>query len=107
MSSKTVRKVEQIHPTAALTLVGSLGGAQSFIGNLRAEVDLYEARRGRGMSISALATLAGNFARVDPSSLSIPSLAASIRIRRLSMVYRSTNVRTTLTTSSRSILPEV
>ena len=66
MSSKTVRKVEQIHPTAALTLVGSVGGAQSFIRTLRAEVDLYESRRGREMSISALATLAGNFARGGP-----------------------------------------
>ena len=66
VSSKTVRKVEQIHPTAALTLVGSGGGAQSFIGNLRAGADLYEARRGREMSISALTTLAGNFARGGP-----------------------------------------
>ena len=66
VSSKTVQKVEQIHPTAALTLVGSVGGAQSFIRTLRAEVDLHEARRGREMSVSALATLAGNFARGGP-----------------------------------------
>jgi len=66
VSNKTVQKVEQIHPTGALTLVGSVGGAQSFIRTLRAEVDLYEARRGEGMSISALATLAGNFARGGP-----------------------------------------
>ena len=66
VSSKTVQKVEQIHPTAALTLVGSVGGAQSFIRTLRAEVDIYEAQRGREMSISALATLAGNFARGGP-----------------------------------------
>ena len=39
VSSKTVQKAEQIHPTAALTLVGSVGGAQSFIRTLRAEVD--------------------------------------------------------------------
>jgi proteasome beta subunit len=66
VSNKNVQKVEQIHPTAALTLVGSVGGAQSYIRNLRAEVDLYEARRGENMSISALATLAGNFARGGP-----------------------------------------
>jgi proteasome beta subunit len=66
VSNKTVQKVEQIHPTAALTLVGSVGGAQSFIRSLRAEVDLYEARRGEDMSIHALATLAGNFARGGP-----------------------------------------
>lgn len=66
VSNKDVQKVEQIHPTGALTLVGSVGGAQSFIRTLRAEVDLYEARRGEDMSISALATLAGNFARGGP-----------------------------------------
>jgi len=66
VSNKNVQKVEQIHPTAALTLVGSVGGAQSFIRTLRAEVNLYEARRGEDMSIGALATLAGNFARGGP-----------------------------------------
>jgi proteasome beta subunit len=66
VSNKNVQKVEQIHPNAALTLVGSVGGAQSFIRTLRAEVDLYEARRGEQMSMKALSTLAGNFARGGP-----------------------------------------
>ncbi|ELY53174.1 MULTISPECIES: archaeal proteasome endopeptidase complex subunit beta [Natronococcus] len=66
VSNKNVQKVEQIHPTAALTMVGSVGGAQSFISSLRAEVNLYEARRGEHMSMDALATLAGNFARGGP-----------------------------------------
>ncbi|MHC3439366.1 archaeal proteasome endopeptidase complex subunit beta [Natrialbaceae archaeon A-gly3] len=66
VSNKNVQKVEQIHPTAALTLVGSVGGAQSFISSLRAEVNLFEARRGEDMSINSLATLAGNFARGGP-----------------------------------------
>ncbi|WP_340099775.1 archaeal proteasome endopeptidase complex subunit beta [Salinibaculum salinum] len=66
VSNKNVQKVEQIHPTAALTLVGSVGGAQSFIRTLRAEVNLYEARRGADMSMQALSTLAGNFARGGP-----------------------------------------
>ncbi|WP_306057753.1 archaeal proteasome endopeptidase complex subunit beta [Natronococcus wangiae] len=66
VSNKNVQKVEQIHPTGALTMVGSVGGAQSFISSLRAEVNLYEARRGEAMSIDALATLAGNFARGGP-----------------------------------------
>ena len=66
VSNKQVQKVEQIHPTAALTLVGSVGGAQSFIRSLRAEVNLYEARRGQDMSLQALSTLAGNFARGGP-----------------------------------------
>ncbi|QIO22744.1 archaeal proteasome endopeptidase complex subunit beta [Haloarcula sp. JP-L23] len=66
VSNKNVQKVEQIHPNAALTLVGSVGGAQSFIRSLRAEVNLYEARRGEDMSMQALSTLAGNFARGGP-----------------------------------------
>ncbi|GAB3664034.1 archaeal proteasome endopeptidase complex subunit beta [Halopiger thermotolerans] len=66
VSNKNVQKVEQIHPTGALTLVGSVGGAQSFISTLRAEVNLYESRRGEDMSIEALANLAGNFARGGP-----------------------------------------
>ena len=66
VSNKNVQKVEQIHPTGALTLVGSVGGAQSFIRTLRAEVNLYEARRGEHMSMKALSTLAGNFARGGP-----------------------------------------
>jgi len=66
VSNKDVQKVEQIHPTAALTLVGSVGGAQSFVRTLRAEASLYETRRDRPMEIPALATLAGNFARGGP-----------------------------------------
>ena len=66
VSNKNVQKVEQIHPTAALTLVVSVGGAQSFIRTLRAEVNLYEARRGKEMNMTALSTLAGNFARGGP-----------------------------------------
>ncbi|MEF8812774.1 MAG: proteasome subunit beta [Halovenus sp.] len=66
VSNKNVQKVEQIHPTAALTLVGSVGGAQSFIRTLRSESNLYEQRRGEALSIHGLATLAGNFARGGP-----------------------------------------
>ncbi len=66
VSNKNVVKVEQIHPNAVLTLVGSVGGAQSFIRSLRAETKLYDRRRGDPMSINALATLAGNFARGGP-----------------------------------------
>jgi len=66
VSNKDVRKIEQIHPTAALTMVGSVGGAQSFVRNLRVEANLYETRRGEPMSIEALGTLASNFARGGP-----------------------------------------
>ncbi len=66
VSNKNVQKVEQIHTTAALTLVGSVGGAQSFIRTLRAEANLYETRRDEQISMTALSTLAGNFARGGP-----------------------------------------
>jgi proteasome beta subunit len=66
VSNKNVVKVEQIHPTGLLTLVGSVGGAQSFIRTLRSEASLYEQRRDKPMSMQALSTLAGNFARGGP-----------------------------------------
>ena len=47
-------------------MVGSVGGAQSFIRGLRVESNLYEARRGKRMSMKALSTIAGNFARAGP-----------------------------------------
>jgi len=74
VSNKNVQKVEQVHPTAALTMAGSVGGAQSFIRSLRAEVNLYETRRGKDLSISALATLAGNFLRGGPFFVVYPIL---------------------------------
>ena len=74
VSNKDVQKVEQIHPTAAITMAGSVGGAQSFIRSLRAESNLYETRRGEEISIGALATLAGNFLRGGPFFLVSPIL---------------------------------
>jgi proteasome beta subunit len=57
-----------------LTLVGSVGGSQSFIRSIRAEANLYEARRGESMSINALATIASNFARGGPFLMINPIL---------------------------------
>lgn len=74
VANKQVQKVESIHPRAALTLVGSVGGAQSFVRSLRAEANLYETRRGEAMSIHALATLASNFARGGPFFMINPVL---------------------------------
>lgn len=74
VSNKNVQKVEQIHPTAALTMAGSVGGAQSFIRTLRAESNLYEARRAEPMSINALSTLAGNLLRGGPFFIVNPLL---------------------------------
>lgn len=74
VSNKNVTKVEQVHDRAALTMVGSVGGAQSFIRSIRAEANLYEARRGEPMGIEALATLASNFLRGGPFFMINPIL---------------------------------
>jgi proteasome beta subunit len=63
VSSKDVQKVEEIHPTAALTIAGSVSAAQSLIRALKSETSLYETRRGKDMSMEALSTLTSNFLR--------------------------------------------
>ena len=63
VSSKDVQKVEQIHPTGALTIAGSVSAAQSLIETLKAESNLFEVRRSKEMSMQALSTLTGNLLR--------------------------------------------
>jgi len=60
VTSKEVRKVESVHPTAAVACSGAVGHIQRFVRLLRSETRLYEDRRGKSMSTSALSTLAGN-----------------------------------------------
>ncbi|MEF8774320.1 MAG: archaeal proteasome endopeptidase complex subunit beta [Halobacteriales archaeon] len=74
VANKDVQKVEQVHPTAAITMAGSVGGAQSFIRIMRAEANLYEARRSEDMSIQALGTLGGNLLRGGPFFMVNPLL---------------------------------
>jgi len=74
VSNKDVDKILEIQPNAALAISGSVGGAQSFIRTLRAETNLYEARRGEYMSIGALSTLASNLLRGGPFFLVVPLL---------------------------------
>jgi proteasome beta subunit len=68
VSNKRTVKVERIHPTAAITLSGSVGGAQAYARQLRAQARLYETRRGEPMGMDALATAAGNALRGLPVS---------------------------------------
>lgn len=75
ISNKNVQKVEEIQPNAALSISGSVGGAQSFVRSLRAEANLYEARRGEYMSLQALSTLASNMLRGGPFFIVVPILA--------------------------------
>lgn len=63
ISNKNVQKVEPIHPTGAITIAGSVSAAQSLVRTLKAEVNLYEARRGEHMSMQALSTLMSNLLR--------------------------------------------
>lgn len=63
VASKRAEKVAEIHPRGALTISGAVSAAQALINNLKAEVRLYEARRGEEMSMQALATLTSNFLR--------------------------------------------
>lgn len=63
VTNKRVRKVESVHPTAAVGLSGAVGHLQHFVRLLRAETQLYADRRGDPPSVSALATLAGNVLR--------------------------------------------
>ncbi|UPM41921.1 proteasome subunit beta [Halocatena salina] len=63
VSNKQSVKIERIHPTAAVTLSGSVGAGQAFIRQLRSTANLYEARRGESMSMDALARTAGRLLR--------------------------------------------
>jgi len=74
VSNKNVQKVEPIQDNAALSISGSVGGAQSFIRSLKAEANLYEARRGERMSIRALSTMASNLLRGGPFFQVVPIL---------------------------------
>lgn len=56
--SESVRKVAQVHPTAALGSTGDLGDVQAFVRALRATVDRYESRHGEPIGVSALGTVA-------------------------------------------------
>ncbi len=75
VASKDVRKVEQVHPTAAAALSGSVGGLQSFVRALRTETDRYATERDRDIGLSALATYAGGLLREGPFRAVQPLLA--------------------------------
>jgi proteasome beta subunit len=68
VSNKDVVKVEQVHPTAAVTIAGSVGAAQAYLKQLRAEADLYATRRGRRMSMEALSSVGSGLLRGLPVS---------------------------------------
>ncbi|MFB6071596.1 MAG: proteasome subunit beta [Halobacterium sp.] len=66
VTNKSTRKVERVHPTAAVALSGAVGHNQHFARVLRAETRLYDDRRGDPPSMTALSTLAANALRSAP-----------------------------------------
>lgn len=74
ITNKNVQKVQQIHPTAAMTLVGSVGEAQWFIRTLRGEANLYELKNDEPLDIEALQQLAGTLAQKSPINSIMPIL---------------------------------
>lgn len=70
VTNKDTRKVEQIHPTAAAALSGTVGHLQQFVRVLRSESRLYADRRGEPPSLTALSTLAGGVLRSSPLAVS-------------------------------------
>ncbi|MFD1564135.1 proteasome subunit beta [Haloarchaeobius amylolyticus] len=56
--SERVRKLAQVHPTAAMGSTDHLGTAQSFVRTVRLEADRYEAERGEPMTLPELSAVA-------------------------------------------------
>ena len=65
-ASKDVEKIEQVHPSGAVAISGTVGPAQQLLDSLRAEATLYESRRGEAMSMTALSKTAGHLIRGLP-----------------------------------------
>lgn len=69
VSNKDTEKVEVVHPRAAAGLSGSVGAVQALARRVRAEVDLYDARRGEPPTMGALSTLVGDMIRGVPAQV--------------------------------------
>ncbi len=63
VASKTAKKVYQVTDDAALTISGGVGDGQSLAKTLKVEANLYEMRRGKPMTMTGLASMAGNIMR--------------------------------------------
>lgn len=74
VQDKHAKKIYEIHPAAAITISGGVSQAQSLVSTLRAESRLYEARRGKDMSIQAISTLIGNLLRSGAFFIVVPVL---------------------------------
>ncbi|MDZ7745713.1 MAG: proteasome subunit beta [Halobacteriales archaeon] len=63
VSNKNADKILEVHPSAAVTISGSVGAGQTFADQIQAQTSLYETRRGKEMSMEALSTTAANVIR--------------------------------------------
>ncbi|MFA9416840.1 proteasome subunit beta [Natrinema sp. HArc-T2] len=66
--SERVRKLAQVHPTAAMGSSDDLGAVQSFVRTVRLEADRYETERGEPMTLSALAATAAEELRSESAT---------------------------------------
>lgn len=75
VSSKSARKIEPLADHAAMAFSGSVSGADALSRQLRAEISLYQTRRGHRMSPEAVASLVANTLREAPMGV-MPVVAA-------------------------------
>ncbi|ELY95203.1 20S proteasome subunits A and B [Natrialba hulunbeirensis JCM 10989] len=66
VTNRTARKVVPVDDHTALTFAGSVGEAQSFVRQLRAERSRYEHATDRSPSVETTATVAGDLLRSGP-----------------------------------------
>jgi proteasome beta subunit len=63
VASKTAKKIYQVTDDAAMTISGGVGDGQNLAKTLKVEANLYEMRRGKSMTMTGLASMAGNVMR--------------------------------------------
>lgn len=63
VASKTAKKIYEVTDNAALTISGGVGDGQNLAKTLKIEANLYEMRRSRPMTMTGLASMAGNIMR--------------------------------------------
>lgn len=63
VTNRTARKVAPVDDRTALTFAGSVGDAQSFVRQLRAELALYDVDHDGTVSVETAATVAGDLVR--------------------------------------------
>lgn len=63
VASKTAKKIYEVTDDAAMTISGGVGDGQNLAKTLKVEANLYEMRRGKPITMTGLASMAGNIMR--------------------------------------------